>query len=67
MKRYEIHGKDFCKMNDFMKELTDAGVDFKPYRINGYFLDVEDKDTEKYEKMAKAKDFQIKQVEIVEV
>ena len=54
-------------LNDFMKELTDAGVDFKPYRINGYFLDVEDKDTEKYEEMAKAKDFQIKQVEIVEV
>ena len=53
-------------MNGFMKELTSAGVNFKPYRVSGYFLDVEDSDIEKYEEMAKAKDFQIKQVEIVE-
>ena len=66
MKRYQIHGKDFEKMNGFMKELTSAGVNFKPYRVSGYFLDVEDPDIEKYEAMAKAKDFQIKQVEIVE-
>lgn len=66
MKRYEIHGKDFEKMNNFMSELTDAGVKFKPCRINGYFLDVEDCDLLKYEEMASARDFQIKQVAISE-
>lgn len=66
MKRYEIHGKDFSKMASFMSELTETGVKFKPYRVNGYFLDVDDNDIEKYEEMASAKDFKIKQVAIAE-
>lgn len=62
MKRYEIHGKDFEKLDGFMKELTKVGVNFKACRVNGYFLDVEDSDCAKYEEMASALDFQIKQV-----
>lgn len=66
MKRYEIHGKDFEKMEGFMNELTKAGINFEVCRINGYFLDVEDSDSEKYEELASANDFQIKQVAISE-
>lgn len=66
MKRYEIHGKDFSKMASFMSELTETGVKFKPYRVNGYFLDVDDNDIEKYEEIALAKDFKIKQVALTE-
>lgn len=66
MKRYEIHGKDFSKMANFMNKLTETGVKFKPYRVNGYFLDVDDNDIEKYEEIALAKDFKIKQVALTE-